>query len=85
MKRIILIVMGILLLILGIVGLILPVIPQVPFLFGSACLLVYSSKKIKMIVLHNELYKKHLEPHIRKNRYLKQLWERITSRHDDKR
>lgn len=67
MKKIILIIIGILSLILGFIGTVLPILPTVPFLLLSACCFGKSSEKLNTWFKSTKIYKNNLESYVKGN------------------
>lgn len=77
MKRIILIIFGVLCLVLGTIGTVLPVLPTVPFYLLSAYCFSRSSRRLHDWFLKTKLYEKHLRPFINEKGMTKKGKRRI--------
>ncbi len=75
MKQMIFFILGVFFLILGAIGLALPVIPQIPFLLLGVVFLSMASKRFKNKLISSEIYKKHLEQHVAKHKFISKFFQ----------
>lgn len=65
-KKILFIVLGCICLVLGCIGIVLPILPTVPFFLVTAFCFANSSQKLHDWFVSTKMYKKHLEPFVKK-------------------
>ena len=76
MKKMALMIAGVICMIAGLIGLLLPVIPQIPFFVCGTVLLMLGSERFCTWVTSTSLYKTHAKKYIAGNRFLSQFFEK---------
>ena len=79
MKSILLLPLAVIAFLAGCVGLLIPVVPQVPFFAAAVVLASAGSRRVREWVKNTRLYRKYLEVHVRKNRFLSSVFYGIPS------
>ena len=70
MRKIVLLILGIVFCVLGLIGLLIPIIPQIPFFVLGLLCLSAASTRFKRYLLGTKLYQKHLQAHVEKHEKL---------------